>query len=147
MTVYRTHLFEDNTGKRFKNNAPGVMANTACHANYHNYRTSLNPDEVDCRACRNKIDGMRAHDAVPRAKVAQIADNIHQLMALKADRENTIAKALRGCVAALKRTPGSFDDAARRRKINEDKAAALLCLEYLATQLENHDVSPADKSD
>ena len=82
---------------------------------------------------------------VPHAKVDQIAKAFHELMTLKDRQASTMAELLRHCTAALRRTPGPFDDAAKRREIAADKRKALLYLDYLATQLENQAVRQSDR--
>ena len=140
MTRQRTHLWQDNTGKPFKNGAPGVMANTLCCGNYHSYITTRNPALVDCHGCRAKL----ASTTVPREKVVAIAENIRELMELKARQLGTMAEMIRWCVVALRRKTDSFTTSAQRQEINSDKAKALLYLEHLATKMENESVRSSD---
>lgn len=56
-----------------------------------------------------------------------------------------MSELVRHCTAALRRTPGPFDDAAKRREIAANKRKALLYLDYLATQLENQSVRQSDR--
>ena len=86
---------------------------------------------------------------IPREKVEQLAANIHELLALKDNQAGTMAEMIRGCIAAIRqgddpnsspkvrRAEGWIARGAATKEVRNDKARALLYLEYLATQLEN----------
>ena len=83
-----------------------------------------------------------APTTVPRAKVEALAANIKELFNLKAHQSQIQAKLIRWCVQAMTREPrGHFDyhqDRKERKEIKENKAKALLYLDWLATQMENN---------
>ena len=102
---------------------------------------------------------------VPREKVVAIAENVRELHDLAKQQKVTQAKLIRWCVMALKQTeaqarrsleaervreqragkryrPVGFHEPSK--KVREDKALALLYLEWLATQLEDQSVRDPD---
>lgn len=169
MQQAKIHLYRDNTGRKFRNGAPGVMANTLCMSNHTKYVTTKHTHEVTCRACLRKIpQAQRASTVVdlhakpgpgttvPKATVEALADNIKQLLGCFARQRTIQAKMVRWCVWALNQTTNDAERILERerrnhpnpnkrivrmhepgQRVREDKAKALLYLEWLATQLEN----------
>lgn len=80
----------------------------------------------------------------PIEKVRLLATNVNELLALKDQQLVTMAKMLRQCIAAIRRTPTSWDGRAERLAIASDRAKSFLYLEYLATQMENQSVRSSD---
>lgn len=105
---------------------------------------------------------------VPYATVEALAKSIRDLRELERSKSATQAELIRWCVRALKQTT----DQARRsleaerlreeregkryrpvrrfgpdKKVREDRAKAILYLEWLATQLENQSVGSPDNID
>jgi hypothetical protein len=93
---------------------------------------------------------------VPRETVEKIAQNIKDLFELKAKQGQTQAQLIRWCLMAMQQTTQQAERSLERerrhhpvphkrivrmhepqRKVRDDKAMALLQLEWLATQLEN----------
>lgn len=77
-------------------------------------------------------------DPVPYATVEALAKSIRDLRELERSKSATQAELIRWCVRALKQTTGSA------KKVREDRAKAILYLEWLATQLENQSVGSPD---
>lgn len=88
---------------------------------------------------------MTDETTVPRQVLERVAAGYHELVALKVRQAATQAELIRGCVAELRSDPNTYrlrghetySEAARIRQENrENKALALLYLEWLATNLE-----------
>lgn len=71
-----------------------------------------------------------------RKTLEAVAKGYHDLMKLHADQRKLQAKMIRTSLAAIKRQPRSFDDAATRRRITNDRAQALDGLASLAEMLD-----------
>lgn len=71
-----------------------------------------------------------------RKTLEAVAKGYHDLIKLHADQRKLQAKMIRACLAAVKRQPRSFDDAATRRRITNDRAQALDGLAALAEMLD-----------
>lgn len=71
-----------------------------------------------------------------RKTLEAVAKGYHDIMALQVEQRKTQAKMIRACLAAIKRQPRSFDDAATRRRITNDRAQALDGLTALAEMLD-----------
>jgi hypothetical protein len=56
-TTRKIHFFRDNSGKAFKNGAPGNVANTLCEANYkaEGLLTTVSAPEVTCSSCLKRL--------------------------------------------------------------------------------------------
>lgn len=95
-------------------------------------------------------------EPVPFDKVEQLAKNIRELRELERKQKATQAELIRGCVHCLRMDPTSYrlrgyetlTERSRIIKENKDnKAKAILYLEWLATQLENNSVGSPDNID
>lgn len=71
-----------------------------------------------------------------RKTLEKVAKGYHEIMALQAEQRKTQAKMIRACLTAIKRQPNSFDDAAKRRRITNDRAQAFDGLAALAEMLD-----------
>ena len=90
---------------------------------------------------------------VPREKVVAIAENVRELHELFRQQKATQAELIRWCVQELRADTNThrlrgFEDWHTKRQIiaenRENKAKALLYLEWLATQLEDQSVRDPD---
>lgn len=97
-----------------------------------------------------------ARDPVPFATVEALAKNIRELRELEQRKAATQAELIRWCVHYLRMDPTSYrlrgyetsTERSRIIKENKDnKAKALLYLEWLATSLENNSVGSPDNID
>lgn len=101
---------------------------------------------------------MRKPTTVPRAKVEALAASIRELRDLEGCKAGTQAQLIRWCVWALKQTTDQAQRSLERerrnhpnphrrnvrmhepaKKVREDRALAMLHLEWLATQLEDQE--------
>lgn len=155
----RVHLWEDHSKDTYRNGNPGPVSNTRCRSNIRNYVTTRDPVEVTCLSCQRQMPRSMYDPSyeipfdppekppIPHATVIQIAENIREVLALKDKQAATMALMIRSCLAALRKTPTSRDDAAKRKQIKDDRAKALLYLEYLATQLEHQSVREPNETE
>lgn len=99
---------------------------------------------------------MADRDPVPFAKVEELAKHFRDLIALKQRQQATQAELIRGCVIYLRIDPRNhrlrgYESSVERARIikenNDNKAKAILYLEWLATQLENNSVGSPDNID
>lgn len=109
-----------------------------------------------------------ARDPVPYATVEAFAKNIRELRELERSQSATQAELIRWCVRALKQTTDQAQRSleaeyvralreGRRvkrvrmsepaKKVREDRAKAILHLEWLATKLENQSIGSPDTID
>ena len=82
---------------------------------------------------------------VPYAKVAELAANVRDLMALRDQQQATQAQLIRWCLWALRqpesiRQWGIREELAAKKKVRENKLRALRQLAWLADKLEGKDV-------
>ena len=111
----KVHLFRDNRDEKFSNGKPGVMANTLCRGNFHNYTTTEDYRKVSCSGCRaliakgkhldRKIDG--SDPLIPRQKLVELADLIRNSHRLQAERSLTIAKMIETCLDQILADPNA----------------------------------------
>ena len=95
-------------------------------------------------------------EPVPFDQVEQLAKNIRELRELERKQKATQAELIRWCVIYLRIDPRNhrlrgYESSVERARIikenNDNKAKAILYLEWLATQLENNSVGSPDNID